>query len=149
VSDVVPAPGQDSRTGFLGALASGLSVTAAAALAGVCRETPYYWRDRDAEFAAAWVRARDAGSDRLEDEGWRRAYEGTERPVFQQGQLVGHIREYSDNLLMFLLRGRRPEYRDNSKLEVSGNVTLTHLVEQAAQRRIERTKLLELPAEPS
>jgi hypothetical protein len=147
VSDQAPTP--EPRTRFLEGLAAGMSVTAAAALAGVHRDTAYGWKERDPEFAEAWMRARNAGTDRLEDEGWRRAFEGTERPVFQQGQLVGHIREYSDNLLMFLLRGRRPEYRDNSKLEVSGNLTLTHLVEQAAQRRIERTKLLELPAEPS
>jgi hypothetical protein len=37
-----------------------------------------------------------------------RAVEGVERPVFQRGQQVGTIREYSDRLLMFMLKARRP-----------------------------------------
>ena len=57
--------------------------------------------------------ARDAGTDLLEDEAWRRAYSGTERPVFQNGALVGKTREYSDLLMELLLKGRRPEkFRD-------------------------------------
>lgn len=149
--DAGPYPlGQDPRTKFLEALASGLSVTGAAEQAGIHRATPYAWREADPEFAKAWQIALDAGTDRLEDEAWRRAAEGTERPVFQAGALVGRTREYSDLLMIFLLKGRRPEkYRDNSKLEVTGNITLTALVEQAAQRRIEQAELLELKAEPA
>ena len=140
----------EQRARFLEALASGLSVTGAAAEAGVHRCTPYGWREADPEFAKAWDIARDAGTDRLEDEAWRRAYSGTDRPVFQAGALVGKTRDYSDLLLIFLLKGRRPDvYRDNAKLEVSGNVTLTALVEQAAQKRLERAKTLELRAEPA
>ena len=127
-----------------------MSVTAAANLVGVNRCTPYGWREADPEFAKAWEIALDAGTDLLEDEAWRRACCGTERPVFQTGALVGTTREYSDLLLIFLLKGRRPEkFRDNAKLEVTGNVTLTALVQEAAQRRIERAKLIELEAEPA
>ena len=37
----------------------------------------------------------------------------TERPVFQGKQLVGHIRDYSDTHLIFMLKARRPEkYRE-------------------------------------
>ena len=36
-------------------------------------------------------------------------------------QIVGHRRKYSDNLLMFMLKGRRPEtFRDNASIEHSG-----------------------------
>lgn len=139
--------GEDPRSKFLEALASGLSVTGAAEKAGVHRRTPYGWREADEDFAQAWQVALDAGTDRLEDEAWRRAVVGTERPVFQMGKEVGTTHEYSDLLLIFLLKGRRPEkYRDNAKVEVTGNLTLTALVEQAAQRRIEQAKLLELQA---
>ena len=46
--------------------------------------------------------------DDLELEARRRAVEGTERPVFYQGGEVGYVREYSDTLLIFLLKAHRP-----------------------------------------
>jgi hypothetical protein len=45
----------------------------------------------------------------LEDEAVRRAYEGWLKPVFYQGRQCGAVRRYSDKLLMFLLKGWRPE----------------------------------------
>lgn len=51
----------------------------------------------------------------LEQEAYRRAVEGVEEPVYQGGELVGTVRRYSDKLLEFLLRGRRPQvYRENA-----------------------------------
>ena len=46
-----------------------------------------------------------------------------DEPVFYQGQVVGHIRKYSDNLLMFLLKAHWPEkFRENVSIDqrVSG-----------------------------
>ena len=61
------------------------------------------------------------GADMLEDEAVRRAKDGVERPVYQGGKLVGHVQEYSDTLLIFLLKGARPEkYRDRVQRELSG-----------------------------
>lgn len=48
------------REAFLVALASGLSVTSAAALAGVARRTVYRHRERDSDFAQAWEDAVEA-----------------------------------------------------------------------------------------
>lgn len=42
----------------------------------------------------------------------RRAWKGTRKPVFHKGVVVGHIREYSDTLGMFLVKAKRPEYAD-------------------------------------
>jgi hypothetical protein len=57
----------------------------------------------------------------LEDEAIRRAHEGILTPVFYKGNPTGVMREYSDALLMFLLRGFTPEkYRDRGSVEVSG-----------------------------
>ncbi|MBX6773030.1 MAG: hypothetical protein IRY83_14975 [Chloroflexi bacterium] len=57
--------------------------------------------------------------DALEAEAWRRAVDGVERPVYQNGQRVGAVREYSDTLLIFLLKGGRPQkYRE--RYELSG-----------------------------
>ena len=47
--------------------------------------------------------------DELEAEARRRAVQGVRQPVFHQGKVVGHIRKYSDLLLIFLLKHRRPE----------------------------------------
>jgi hypothetical protein len=40
--------------------------------------------------------------------------EGVDKPVYQGGVLVGYVREYSDQLLVTLLKAHRPEkFRDN------------------------------------
>ena len=108
--------GAHKRTQFLTGLRSGLSVAAAADQAGVARTTSYYWRDRDSDFAALWDAAIEDGTDRLEDEAFRRALEGVEKPVFYQGKPVGRVRDYSDSLLMFMLRARRGEkFREQAR----------------------------------
>ena len=91
----------------------------------------YDLREADGEFAEAWSRAVESGTQVLEDEARRRALDGWDDPVFQQGQLVGHVRRYSDRLLEFLLRGRRPAvYRDSaSTLAVSGVVGVAAAIE--------------------
>jgi hypothetical protein len=99
---------------MLKALALGMSPTRAAKAAGVGRSTAYLWRQEDPEFAAKWDEAVAQGIDRLEDEALRRAVEGVKRPVYRGGVLVGEITEYSDKLLMFLLKRRRPEVYDRS-----------------------------------
>jgi hypothetical protein len=61
------------------------------------------------------------GVDALEEEALRRGVEGVLEPVWYNGEIVGHRRKYSDNLLMFMLKGRRPEtFRDNASVEHSG-----------------------------
>ena len=58
--------------------------------------------------------AREEAADTLEAEARRRAIEGVEEPVFHKGQRVGTVRKYSDLLLIFLLKGVRPQkFRDN------------------------------------
>lgn len=127
--DVVATPEKDQRTAFLDGLASGLSVTGAAAACGLHRSLPYRWRDADPEFRAAWALAEKAGTDLLEDEAWRRAFRGTEKPVYQGGVMVGTITEYSDTLTIFLLKGRRPEkYRENIKADVTVTRTFEDMV---------------------
>jgi hypothetical protein len=94
---------------FLEALAETANVSLACRLAGVGRRTVYSWRAADPEFAKAWGAALEIGCDALEDEAVRRALSGVEEPVFYQGTRRGTIRKYSDQLLMFLLKARRPE----------------------------------------
>jgi hypothetical protein len=75
----------------------------------------------DPAFAAQWKEARTIGKEELEAEANRRAYHGTDRPIFHAGEVVGHMKEYSDRLLMFLLRAEDPDkFKDNSKMELVG-----------------------------
>lgn len=102
-----------NREKFLTALSEGASITSAAKACGSLRQTFYRWRSEDPAFAAEWDEAIEAGTDLLEDEARRRAVDGVEKPIFYQGREVGRMREYSDSLLMFLLKGRRPDkFRD-------------------------------------
>jgi hypothetical protein len=106
---------------FCDALAETANVTKAALATGISRREWYRTRDEDAEFRKAWDAALELGTDALEDEAVRRAHEGTLRPVFYQGQECGAIREYSDTLLIFVLKARRPEkFKERSAQEIFG-----------------------------
>lgn len=110
---------------FLDSLRSGASISMACADAGVGRSTVYEWRVADDAFRVAWDEAVEEGTDRMEDEAYRRAVQGTSKPVYQSGKLVGHVQEYSDTLLIFSLKARRPEkYKDRVSNELSGSVTV-------------------------
>jgi terminase small subunit-like protein len=98
-----------TRAEFLAALRETCNVTKACELSGVARRSIYDWRDEDSEFAADWQKALDVAADLLEEEAIRRAKDGTKKPVYQGGELVGHIQEYSDTLLIFLLKGAKPK----------------------------------------
>jgi hypothetical protein len=106
----------------LAMLANGATYAAAAAAIGAHRRTIIKWPDRDEEFAQRWRSAVEEGADRLEDEAIRRARDGVERPVFYQGKIVGYTREYSDQLLIMLLRAKRPQIyrRRNGNVEPQG-----------------------------
>jgi hypothetical protein len=109
------------RKRFLAILATGMSVQKSCDAAGMPRSSAYTWRDSDPVFAAEWDAAVDAGTDRLEDEAWRRAHDGVDEPVFQGGKEVGAVRRYSDNILLRLLSARRPsQYRERQTIEHSG-----------------------------
>jgi hypothetical protein len=85
------------------------------------RRTAYRWREQSEAFRKAWDEAAELGTDALEDEAIRRGFRGVRKPVFQGGQCVGYVREFSDTLLIFLLKARRPnKFREQYKHEVSG-----------------------------
>lgn len=104
-----------TREDFLFALAESGNVGKACAAAGIGRQTAYDWREADKDFAAAWDRAQTIATSLLEDESFRRAHDGVDKPVYQNGSLVGTIREYSDTLMIFLLKARDKKYRDANR----------------------------------
>jgi hypothetical protein len=112
---------------LLAALRESANVQLSCAAAGVPRRTFYNRRDADPEFAAAVAEALEDGCDLLEAEARRRAVEGVPRPKFDRAGrpiidpatgLQYVEREYSDTLLIVLLKAHRPEkFRENYRHE--------------------------------
>lgn len=99
-------------------------VSVAARLVGVDRTNVWRLYKRDPEFAKRFDDACRAATDTLELEARRRALEGVDEPLMYQGKNVGYVRKYSDQLLMFLLKGRRPKvYGDRLKVDQKTTVT--------------------------
>lgn len=104
---------------FIQTLAQTGIVGRAATAAGWPRGYVYTVRNEDPEFAKLWDQAVEFATDTLEEAARIRAVEGVSRPVFQQKELVGHVTEYSDTLLIQLLKAKRPnEFRENSTVDL-------------------------------
>lgn len=93
---------------FLEAFATVPIITHACRIAEVGRRTYYNWIE-DEDFARRVKAALRTGLEVLRREGWRRAVEGYEEPVFQGGVEVGTRRRYSDTLLAKFLEAGFPE----------------------------------------
>jgi len=85
------------------------SVTVAANRAQLRRSALYQRRQDDDAFAERWARALDLGVERLQDNAMNRAMNGTEKPVWRNGQKVGSVRQFDNRLLQFLLKAHRPD----------------------------------------
>jgi hypothetical protein len=130
---------------LLQVLATGASVYKAALAAGIGRTTAYEWRENDPDFRARWDEAVENGIDLMEDEALRRAVNGTDKPVFYQGEVCGEVKEYSDTLMIFQLKARRPEkYRERTDTNVTGtiNVTITTYAPPMIEGAAETVKLI-------
>lgn len=93
----------------------------AAQVAGIDRSTHYAWLRDDLDYRQRFATAESDAADLLEREARRRAVVGVEEAVYYKGQQVGAVRKYSDVLLIFLLKGLRPEkYRERYQHEHSG-----------------------------
>ncbi len=143
------------------------NITLAAKAAGIHRCCHYNWMQSDEQYVEAFARCKEIAADTLESEAIRRAKDGVERLKFHQGVLI-HVpardadgnqmfdddgepmlvpyveHEYSDVLLIFLLKGLMPEkYREryehtmtkksDEHLDVYGK-TKKQLRAEAAQR---------------
>jgi hypothetical protein len=116
-----PAETPDWAPAFLEAVMGGMHVRDACRAANVSGKMPYQRRLTDEAFKTAWADASELGEQELVAEATRRAFHGVERKVRYKGIVVGKARDYSDVLIMFLLRSKNPaKYRDNARFEHSG-----------------------------
>lgn len=105
------------KAAFLRAFTESGSILRACRLAGVARRSHYYWLQDDPEYVEAFADAQAEAIDNLQGEAHRRAVEGVRRMRFHQGKpiidpqtgqpYIEH--EYSDALLIFLLKANMPE----------------------------------------
>ncbi len=105
------------RKVFLGVLAKTGQVAVASRACGYTdTATLQAFRRNDEDFAEAWDFALEAAAHVLEEEAIRRATEGVLEPVYYKGEVAGYKTNYSDTLLMFILRGLKPGvYRENQR----------------------------------
>ncbi len=94
-------------------------------LARMGRSTFDGWMREDERFQRLYAAALDHAADLLEWEARRRAEHGWDEPVFQRGGQVGVIRKYSDNLMITLLKGMKPDvYKDRTESSVTVKAAL-------------------------
>jgi hypothetical protein len=126
-----------TKKAFLSAYGEACSISAAAEAAGLARQTHYNWLASDEAYKAAFLKMQEQAAQLLEDEAVRRAYQGVERPVTVAGKREV-VKEYSDTLLIFLLKGLRPDkYRERSEIRAT---VATNVADVIPARRAARLK---------
>lgn len=146
------------KDAFLSALRETGVVRSACEAAKIGRQTAYDLRYADNGFAAEWDSAMQDAADLLEVEAIRRARTGVREPVIYQGKPCGvwvnesgevvsentpgaklvplSVTKYSDALLMFLLKGARPEkYREAQQAD-AGTEAMGELLRELIRERV-------------
>ena len=117
------------RPKFLEQLALTANISQSCRAAGISRRGCYAARETNKRFATLWAAGVEQAADRLEEEAWRRAVEGIERPVWRGGAQVGTTIERSNQLLIFLLRGLRPSRYDRTvHVEHAGEIPAPRVI---------------------
>lgn len=136
---------------FLAAYAQLGNITGAAEAANTARTQHYEWMRSSVTYCECFAQAEEEAADRLEAEARRRAVDGVEEPVFQGGKQVGTIRKYSDNLLMFLAKGARPQkFKDrhehtganNGPIKTELGINLSLLSDADIAKELQKLELL-------
>lgn len=83
-------------------------------------------RRTDPEFAAACEEALQEALGALEKAAYDRAMNGWQRPVYQQGQLVGHDLVIDNGLLLRVLSRLDPSWSPNRNVTVEGQIDHRH-----------------------
>jgi hypothetical protein len=105
------------------------NATATAEATGISRYTHIEWLKRSESYRKAFELADDAATEMLEKEAIRRAVEGREEDVYYNGQKVGTVKKYSDVLLIFLLKSKRPDvYRERYDARLTANLNVQSAV---------------------
>ena len=97
-------------------------VTHAATAAKIPVRSHYYWLKDDPAYKQQFEEATIEACEVVEREVHRRAVEGVERDVYQGGKKVGTHTNYSDLLLIFLMKKLNAAFRDRVEHAHGGTV---------------------------
>jgi hypothetical protein len=104
---------------FLAAYEECGNITAAAQMAEMDRSTHYKWMREDDDYPELFNERHLVFVEIMEAEARRRAIDGVEVPIYWQGRRVGEKQQYSDTLMIFLLKGEMPDkYKERGEQEV-------------------------------
>lgn len=102
----------------------------------------YFYIRSDPEFGELFDAAKGVALLGLETEAYRRAVHGVLEPVYQKGELVGHIRKYDTQLLIFLMKNLMRD-RFGDKVDITQRHDFSNAreeVEKALKRIVGRRK---------
>ena len=120
---------EDFKETFLDMLSEIPNITAICKLLNVGHSAVNRARKKDPKFDDSVKEAIECGYDMLEEEARRRAVDGVLEPVFFQGEEVGQIRRYSDQLLSQLLKGYRPKrFNPGANVSVDNGEKVTLII---------------------
>lgn len=126
-------PVKDAK--FFELIAGGATISDACRVVGYTRSSVYLYKADDPKFAEAWDEANETAIERMEREADRRAIEGYDKPVFYEGVECGVQRQFSDTLLIFRLKAKRPEvYRERAEVAVTVTDELASRIKAARTR---------------
>ena len=136
---------------FLEVLAKTSNVAASCRAVGIRWGTAQEHREKFEDFRLAWHECEQMGVEELHALAVDHALNGTLKPVYQQGDHVGDIREYDHRLLEWLLQRKRPsEFGDKKEIAVKESVvTMDDLQEKLKQSAALRETLGKMLAEAS
>lgn len=125
------------KLAYLAAFSVTGKVKSSAQIAGVSYYTVRHWRGDAGEkvphnaelFCSLEEQCEEYFQELLLEEVDRRALEGVKEDIYHQGEVVGSKRVYSDNLLMFRVKGLLPNYKSggtnvNINSEDSGDINV-------------------------
>jgi hypothetical protein len=124
------------KTMFLGELKRHGFVMRACQAVKIDRATVYRWLATDAKFAERFREIEDSITEICESAAMERGIQGVKRPVLHNGKQVRDAQgnplfevDYSDGLLISLLKARSPKYKDTIKHEFDEK-SLLHAVNE-------------------
>lgn len=115
----------ENREIFLDALRDIPNVTAACRKIGIVRQAVYDVYTAEPDFAKRWDEAIKEGVETMEIEAHRRAVLGIDKPITFQGVITNTVKEYSDTLMIFLLKAHDPKYKDRQEVTHKVNDEIT------------------------